>query len=89
MSASSPRSQKLLQLLVVVLLPFLLNAGTASAQVRPRLAEPIEDARRVTLVGNVHPAAKAEFDRGAAPLDLPMNRMLLVLKRSPEQEAEL
>src|SRR5271154_4148608 len=89
MSPSSPRSRKLLQLLVVVLLPFLLNAGTASAQVRPRLAEPIEDARRVTLVGNVHPAAKAEFDRGAAPLDLPMNRMLLVLKRSPEQEAEL
>ena len=33
--------------------------------------------------------ARPEFDRGAAPSTLPMQRMLLVLKRSPEQEAAL
>jgi len=48
-----------------------------------------DNAKRVTLTGNVHRLARPQFDRGAAPLDLPMDRMLLVLKRSPEQEAEL
>ena len=33
--------------------------------------------------------ARSEFEVGFAPLDLPMDRMLLVLKRSPEQEAAL
>ena len=41
------------------------------------------------LPGNIHPLARLQFDRGFAPADLPMNRMLLVLKRSPEQEAAL
>src|SRR5271154_6117981 len=86
MNANSPYLKKLLVSLAII---FLVNTGTTLAQVRPRLAEPIDDAKRVTLVGNVHPAARTEFDRGSAPLDLPMNRMLLVLKRSPEQEADL
>jgi pseudomonalisin len=33
--------------------------------------------------------ARAAFDRGSAPADLPMERMLLVLNRSAAQEAEL
>ncbi|MGB2628016.1 MAG: Ig-like domain repeat protein [Candidatus Acidiferrum sp.] len=40
-------------------------------------------------MGNVHPLARSEFEVGFAPLDLPLDRMLLVLKRSPEQEAAL
>ena len=43
----------------------------------------------VALRGNVHPLARPEYDFGPAPDDLPMKRMLLVLQRSPEQEAEL
>src|SRR5208282_3590437 len=39
--------------------------------------------------GNVHPLARLEFDQGVAPDDLPMERMLLVLQRGPEQEADL
>ncbi len=31
--------------------------------------------------------ARPEFDRGLAPSTLPMDRMMLVLKRSPQQEA--
>src|SRR5208283_5355493 len=42
-----------------------------------------------TLRGNVHPLARPEFDQGVAPDDLPMERMLLVLQRGPEQEATL
>ena len=34
---------------------------------------------------NKHPSARPELDRGIAPPDLAMERMLLVLKRSPEQ----
>jgi hypothetical protein len=68
---------------------FLLNATTAFGQARARLIEPVDDTKRVTLKGNVHLLARAEFDSGAAPQDLSMDRMLLVLKRSPEQEAEL
>jgi hypothetical protein len=43
----------------------------------------------VTLPGNTHPLARPEFDRGAAPDSLPMERILLVLQRSPEQETAL
>ncbi len=39
--------------------------------------------------GNTHPLARAQFDQGAAPPNLPMNRMLLVLKRSDDQENAL
>ena len=67
----------------------LLKTTGAFGQASPRLVEPVDNAKRVTLTGNVHPLARVEFDRGAAPLDLPMNRMLLVLKHSPEQEAAL
>jgi subtilase family serine protease len=43
----------------------------------------------MVLRGNTHPMARAEFDRGPAPASLPMDHMLLVLTRSPQQEAAL
>jgi hypothetical protein len=36
------------------------------------------------LKGNTHPLELPEFDLGTAPATVPMQRMLLVLKRSPE-----
>jgi subtilase family serine protease len=57
--------------------------------VRPRVVEAVDDARRTTLNANVHPLARAEFDRGAVAESQPMNRILLLLKRSDEQEAAL
>src|SRR5579859_605921 len=62
---------------------------TAMGQVRPRVVEAVDDARRTTLRGNVHPLARAEFDRGAVADSQPMNRILLLLKRSDDQEAAL
>src|SRR5208337_4615629 len=41
------------------------------------------------LKGNTHPLARPEFDLGTAQASLPMERMLLVLKRSPDQETAL
>lgn len=55
----------------------------------PRITTPIDETSLARLAGNTHPLARPEFDQGAAPPDLPMQRMLLVLKRSPEQEAAL
>ncbi len=66
-----------------------LNSACGQAQVPPRVVEAVDNAKRVTLAGNVHPLARAEFDQGAAADALPMTRMLLLLKRSDAQEAAL
>src|SRR5271166_4708578 len=49
----------------------------------------VDESQLTTLKGNTHPLARPEFDLGTAPASLPMQRMLLVLKRSPEQETAL
>jgi hypothetical protein len=41
------------------------------------------------LHGNVHPFARPENDQGALSDAAPMNRMLLLLQRSTEQEQAL
>jgi len=68
-----------------------LFSGLSVAQTVPRIliTKPVDESQLAVLKGNTHPLARAEFDRGAAPVDLPMNRMLLVLKRSDEQEGAL
>ena len=53
------------------------------------IIEAVDDSRLTTLKGNTHPLARPEFDLGTAPASMPMSRMLLVLKRSPEQESAL
>jgi Pro-kumamolisin, activation domain/Bacterial Ig-like domain (group 3) len=55
----------------------------------PRITQAVDDAHLTVLPGNTHPLALARYDRGIAPPSLPMDRMLLVLKRSPEQDAAL
>jgi hypothetical protein len=49
----------------------------------------VNDAQHVVLSDTVHPLARPQYDRGLAPASLPMEHMLLVLKRSPQQEAAL
>src|SRR5580692_12747420 len=62
------------------------RAATAAAVPRPLITQPVDDSQRTVLKGNTHPLARPLYDMGKAPADLPTNRMLLVLKRSPEQE---
>jgi subtilase family serine protease len=70
--------------------PFLSTVATAQQRyVAPRINEPLNEGRRIVLKGNIHPLARTQFEVAAAPASLPMDRMLLVLKRSPEQETEL
>src|SRR5271169_5034017 len=55
----------------------------------PLITQSVDESQLTTLKGNTHPMARPVFDLGTAPASLPMERMLLVLKRSPEQEAAL
>ena len=65
------------------------HAFGQASYVRPRITQAVNEAQLASLRGNVHPLARPEFDRGPVEATLPMERMLLVLKRSPEQEAAL
>jgi pro-kumamolisin-like protein/Big-like domain-containing protein len=63
--------------------------AASSLAVRPLITQPVDEAQLTILKGNTHPLARSEFDLGTAPASLPLERMLLVLKRSPEQESAL
>src|SRR6266481_1501802 len=59
------------------------------SRVPARVTDTMDDTNRTVLRGNVHPKARAEFDRGAVADAQPVTRILLVLQRSAEQEAAL
>jgi hypothetical protein len=56
---------------------------------RPLITAAVNDAQRTILRGNTHPLVGKALDQGAAPTSLPMQHMILVLKRSAEQESAL
>ena len=55
----------------------------------PLVTQAIDETKRVTLPGTVHPLARASFDQGAVPDSFAANRMFLMLNRPPEREADL
>jgi hypothetical protein len=70
------------------------NSTTISAfeeepAVPSRIVRTIDDTKLVQLPGNTHPMARTEFDKGLVDPQLLMERMLLLLTRSPEQETAL
>lgn len=68
----------------------LASSPWASAQAPRRLVtQEINDTQRITLRGNVHPWARPEFDQGALSDAQPVNRIYLLLHRTPEQQAAL
>src|SRR5271168_2986063 len=70
-----------------LLLP--LRALAQNAPAPARITQAVDEANLTILKGNTYFLARAKYDRGAAPSSLPMNRMLLVLQRSPQQESAL
>ncbi|HKV23920.1 MAG TPA: Ig-like domain repeat protein [Candidatus Acidoferrum sp.] len=66
-----------------------VSAFSQRPYVPSRITQAIDDTQLVRLKGNVHPLARPEFDQGAVPDSTPMQRMIMVLQRSPEQEAAL
>jgi subtilase family serine protease len=71
------------------LVVFAQPEGPGSRSTPPRIAQPIDETNLVQQKGNTHPQARAEYDQGAVADTFPMQHMLLLLKRSPEQEAAL
>jgi len=55
----------------------------------PLITQSIDEAKLVTLQGNVHPLAQARNDAGAVPDSLPVDRILLLLNRPADREAAL
>src|SRR6266705_3506090 len=69
-----------------------LSCGHAAAQtpnIPARITQAVDENNLVVLKGNVHPLARAEFDQGAVADEQPLNRMLLLLQRSADQESAL
>lgn len=81
-------------LLNLLTLACLINTAEALAEApSSRVAGPIDDSRIVSLAvdgSRVTPLITARgSDEGALADGMPLNRMLIVLQRSPQQEAEL
>ena len=67
-----------------------LSSESAETEAVPsRVMEQVDDAKRVKLAGNTHPMARTEFDMGRVDSNKLLERVVMVLKRSPEQEAAL
>lgn len=71
----------------MAILPQYSTAQSSNAQ--RRITQAVDDKQLTLLKGNTHPYARPRFDQGEAPAALPMERMMLVLRRSPEQETAL
>ena len=76
-------------ILPALLLLVSLGAVPSTLAQEPRLTQPVNEHALVTLRATVHPLANAANDRGAASPDMQLERLQLVLKRSPQQEAAL
>jgi hypothetical protein len=69
--------------------PPCIGQATEASPVPSRVLARINDAQLTVLTGNTNPMAKPEFDKGPVDAGRMLERMVLVLKRSPEQEAAL
>jgi subtilase family serine protease len=85
-------SAALLLLISVMALASLATAVSFSqspSAPQPLITRPVDEAALVSLRGNTHPFIQRAYDRGAAPQSMAANRLLLILKRSQQQENAL
>ena len=68
---------------------FPVRSSAQTPQAVQRITTAIDNQSVTVLHGNVHPLARAEFDEGAVWDAQALHRMLLLLRRSPEQETAL
>src|ERR1700688_898398 len=80
-----------LALALVTASVFLVCSQSAKAQIPERASRigPVDESSLVVLKNNRHPLATTVNDRGEVPPDLPMDRMLLVLKRESSADSAL
>jgi len=68
---------------------FGISRPAASQGARPLTSRNIDEGKLVRLPGNTRPEANAANDRGALAAEFPLEHMLLLLRRPPEQEQAL
>jgi hypothetical protein len=68
---------------------FAAPQPTCTPMAVPRISGAVDDNARVTLQGEVHRMARMEFDKGAVDDSLPLEHIIMMLKRMPEQELAL
>lgn len=73
---------------VLATLGYHATAG-AGPRPSPMITQTIDQSRLVALSGNTRPEANAVNDRGIVASDFPMEHMLLLLRRSPQQQRAL
>lgn len=69
-------------------LPLFLACGLAAAAAVDRI-QTIDNRQTVTLNNHIHPLAVSANDRGSVELSMPMNYMMLMVKPSASQQANL
>ncbi|HEY2497981.1 MAG TPA: protease pro-enzyme activation domain-containing protein [Candidatus Angelobacter sp.] len=79
---SRGRTQLLFSSLFLLIVSGIFSTGALAQR-------SINEADRVIKHGNVHPLARAEFDRGSADLNLPMENMILLLSPSASAKAAM
>src|ERR1700733_10996365 len=70
---------------------FIFNGFTVllNAQPQQRITRRVDNNVRVQIPNTTHPAVAVATDLGRVPPDMRMERMLLQLQSSPDQEAAL
>jgi subtilase family serine protease len=83
----------LVALICLLATPFTFAAASSAAGCTSmavnRITGAVDESALTPLSGNVHPLARAEFDQGKVSNSLPLEHMILLLKRNPEQETAL
>lgn len=66
-----------------------LQGQSPAPSIQTRITGIVDEHSLVSLSGNTPLLAQVQFDHGPAPVSMPANRLILVLKRSTMQEADL
>src|ERR1700683_2852154 len=66
---------------------FYFAASAQTSRRSPAITRAVDESRLASLAGNVRPEANAENDRGMVDDHLPLDHLLLQLKRSAATEA--
>lgn len=74
---------------LVLALSTAISAYGQKSMTPSMITLPVVESSRITLRGNVHPFAQARYDVGPVPGSARADRLMLVLKRSPQQESAL
>jgi subtilase family serine protease len=90
----SPQHRPHFGLLTILVLSGFSGTAFAANQagspaIAPRIVAAVDETKMVTVAHSTHRLAVPQYDQGAVEDSLPMQHMLLQLRRSPEQEAAL